>query len=195
MRNISAGPSPSATAWREGIVFDAPTIEFSYKNDDLHDPLINAYHAIALKLATAEEIETIKAMAFKVNDTLKAYFLTLGVKLVDFKLEFGRLPDGTIVLADEISPGHLPLLGRGDEREARQRTASAATSAAWRTLPRDDEARARRITAALRMMSMCDARQDRGALFAVRFGRLCSVSAELCRGLSLCSTAGMRPAG
>ena len=104
IRNISAGSFAKRYGVEEGIVFDAPTIEFSYKNDDLHDPLINAYHAIALKLATAEEIETIKAMAFKVNDTLKAYFLTLGVKLVDFKLEFGRLPDGTIVLADEISP-------------------------------------------------------------------------------------------
>ena len=104
VRNISAGHFASNYGVKEGIVFDEPTIEFSYKNDDLHDPLINAYHAIALKLATAEEIETIKAMAFKVNDTLKAYFLTLGVKLVDFKLEFGRLPDGTIVLADEISP-------------------------------------------------------------------------------------------
>ena len=88
----------------EGIVFDEPTIEFSYKNDDLHDPLINEYHALALKLATKEEIDTIKKMAFTVNRVLKEYFAGLGVKLVDFKLEFGRLSDGTIVLADEISP-------------------------------------------------------------------------------------------
>ena len=88
----------------EGIVFDEPTIEFSYKNDDLHDPLLNAYHAIALKLATREEIETIKTMAFRVNEVLTEYFRTLGVRLVDFKLEFGRLADGTLVLADEISP-------------------------------------------------------------------------------------------
>ena len=88
----------------EGIVFDAPTIEFSYKCDELDDPLINDYHALALKLATKEEIETIKDLAFKVNDVLKEYFLSLNIKLVDFKLEFGRLPDGTIVLADEISP-------------------------------------------------------------------------------------------
>ena len=104
IRNISAGSFAKRYGVEEGIVFDAPTIEFSYKNDDLHDPLINSYHAIALKLATPEEIETIKAMAFKVNAVLKAYFLKLGVKLVDFKLEFGRLADGTIVLADEISP-------------------------------------------------------------------------------------------
>ena len=71
---------------------------------DLHDPLINSYHAVALKLATKEEIEQIKAMAFKVNAVLKDYFLGLGVKLVDFKLEFGRTADGEIVLADEISP-------------------------------------------------------------------------------------------
>ena len=79
-------------------------IEFSYKNDDLGDPLINSYHALALKLATKEEIETIKTLAFKVNEVLKKYFLGLGIELVDFKLEFGRTHDGKIVLADEISP-------------------------------------------------------------------------------------------
>lgn len=104
IRNISAGSFAKRYGVEEGIVFDEPTIEFSYKNDDLHDPLINSYHALALKLATKDEIETIKTMAFKVNAVLKEYFKTLGVKLVDFKLEFGRLPDGTIVLADEISP-------------------------------------------------------------------------------------------
>ena len=104
IRNISAGSFAKRYGVEEGIVFDEPTIEFSYKNDDLHDPLINSYHAIALKLATREEIETIQQMAFTVNRVLKEYFAGLGVKLVDFKLEFGRLPDGGIVLADEISP-------------------------------------------------------------------------------------------
>ncbi len=104
IRNISAGSFAKRYGVEEGIVFDEPTIEFSYKNDALHDPLINEYHALALKLASREEIETIKAMAFKVNSVLKAFFLSIGVKLVDFKLEFGRLPDGSIVLADEISP-------------------------------------------------------------------------------------------
>ncbi len=104
VRNISAGSFAKKYGVEEGIVFEKPTIEFSYKNDDLHDPLINAYHALALKLATEEEIETIKKMAFKVNEVLKAYFKGLNIKLVDFKLEFGRLADGTIVLADEISP-------------------------------------------------------------------------------------------
>lgn len=103
IRNISAGSFAKRYGVEEGIVFDEPTIEFSYKNDDLHDPLINSYHALALKLATKEEIETIKAMAFKINDIMKEYFKTLGVKLVDFKLEFGRYKD-EIILADEISP-------------------------------------------------------------------------------------------
>ncbi|MDD6107600.1 MAG: phosphoribosylaminoimidazolesuccinocarboxamide synthase [Clostridiales bacterium] len=104
IRNISAGSFAKRYGVEEGIVFDAPTIEFSYKNDDLGDPLINSYHALALGLATAEEIETIKTLAFRVNDVLKAFFKGVQVDLVDFKLEFGRLTDGTIVLADEISP-------------------------------------------------------------------------------------------
>ena len=104
IRNISAGSFAKRYGVEEGIVFAEPTIEFSYKNDELHDPLINSYHALALGLATREEIETIKTLAFRVNEILKAYFLSLNVRLVDFKLEFGRLPDGTIVLADEISP-------------------------------------------------------------------------------------------
>ena len=104
IRNVSAGSFAKRYGVEEGIVFEEPTIEFSYKNDDLHDPLINEYHALALKLATREEIDAIKSMAFRINEVMKAYFLSLGVKLVDFKLEFGRTPDGTIVLADEISP-------------------------------------------------------------------------------------------
>lgn len=104
IRNISAGSFAKRYGVEEGIVFAEPTIEFSYKNDELHDPLINSYHALALGLATKDEIETIKSMAYRVNDILREYFLRLNVKLVDFKLEFGRLPDGRIVLADEISP-------------------------------------------------------------------------------------------
>lgn len=104
IRNISAGSFAKRYGVEEGIVFDAPTIEFSYKNDDLGDPLINDYHALALKLATREEIERIKEMAFKVNEVMKTYFDHLNVTLVDFKLEFGKTADGTIILADEISP-------------------------------------------------------------------------------------------
>ena len=88
----------------EGIPFENPTIEFSYKNDDLDDPLINEYHIQALKLATPEEVDTIKKMAFKINEVMKAFFAQRNVDLVDFKLEFGKTSDGTIVLADEISP-------------------------------------------------------------------------------------------
>ena len=104
IRNISAGSFAKRFGVEEGIVFDEPTIEFSYKNDDLGVPLMNAYHAVALKAATREEIETIKSMAFKVNEVMKQYFDSLNVILVDFKLEFGKTADGKIVLADEISP-------------------------------------------------------------------------------------------
>ncbi len=104
IRNISAGSFAKRYGVEEGIVFAEPTIEFSYKNDSLHDPLINEYHALALGLATRQEIDRIKELAFRVNDILRAYFKGLGVKLVDFKLEFGRTGTGEIVLADEISP-------------------------------------------------------------------------------------------
>ena len=104
IRNISAGSFAKRFGVEEGIVFDEPTIEFSYKNDDLGDPLMNAYHAVALKAATREEIETIKSMAFKVNEVMKQYFDSLNDILVDFKLEFGKTADGKILLADEISP-------------------------------------------------------------------------------------------
>ncbi|MBQ8164061.1 MAG: phosphoribosylaminoimidazolesuccinocarboxamide synthase [Clostridia bacterium] len=104
VRNISAGSFSKKYGVEEGIVFKKPTIEFSYKNDSLADPLLNEDHAIALGLATAEEIELIKKYSFKINDVLKAFWLECGITLVDFKLEFGKLFDGTIVLADEISP-------------------------------------------------------------------------------------------
>ena len=104
IRNIAAGSFSKRFGVPEGVVFERPTIEFSYKNDELGDPLMNSYHALALKLATEEEIDTIKRYAFKVNEELRKFWLECGVTLVDFKLEFGRLSDGTIVLADEISP-------------------------------------------------------------------------------------------
>ncbi|MCI7096311.1 MAG: phosphoribosylaminoimidazolesuccinocarboxamide synthase [Clostridiales bacterium] len=104
IRNIAAGSFSKRYGVPEGVVFEQPTIEFSYKNDELGDPLLNSYHALALKLATPAEIETIKDYSFRVNDFLKAFWKECGVTLVDFKLEFGRLSDGTIVLADEISP-------------------------------------------------------------------------------------------
>ncbi len=104
IRNLSAGHFASRYGVEEGIVFPEPTIEFSYKNDDLHDPLLNAYHAVALGLASWKEIELIKKYAFAINDVLKAFWADCGVTLVDFKLEFGKTAQGQIVLADEISP-------------------------------------------------------------------------------------------
>lgn len=104
IRNISAGSFSKRYGVEEGIVFGEPTIEFSYKNDDLGDPLINSYHALALGIATKEDIAAITNLSFKINQVMKAFFKNVGVDLVDFKLEFGKTSDGTIVLADEISP-------------------------------------------------------------------------------------------
>lgn len=104
VRNIAAGSFSKRYGVEEGVVFDSPTIEFSYKNDALGDPLLNDYHVLALLLATEEEIALIKKYSFAVNEFLKEFWRGCGVTLVDFKLEFGRLSDGTIVLADEISP-------------------------------------------------------------------------------------------
>ena len=104
IRNISAGSFAKRYGVEEGIPFDAPTIEFSYKNDDLGDPLINDSHALALKLATQAEIDLIKKYAFTVNDLLKGYMKEIGIDLVDFKLEFGNTIYGSIVLPYKISP-------------------------------------------------------------------------------------------
>ena len=104
VRNISAGSFAKRYGVAEGIVFDQPTFEFSYKNDDLGDPLLNTSHALALKLATREEIDLIHTYTMKVNDLLKGFLKEIGIDLVDFKLEFGKTADGQIVLADEISP-------------------------------------------------------------------------------------------
>lgn len=104
IRNVAAGSFSKRYGVPEGKELLSPTLEFSYKNDDLGDPLINSYHVLALGLATQEDIDTIAKYAFKVNEILKAYLFELGIKLIDFKLEFGKTSDGTIVLADEISP-------------------------------------------------------------------------------------------
>lgn len=102
-RNVSAGSFAKRYGVEEGIVFDKPTFEFSYKNDDLGDPLMCESHALALGLATEEQIETIKQYTAIVNETLKEFFLDKGLKLIDFKIEFG-LFDGDVILADEVSP-------------------------------------------------------------------------------------------
>lgn len=103
IRNVAAGSFSKRYGVAEGTPLKSTGFEFSYKNDDLGDPMINDWYALALGITTKEEIDTIQKMAFKVNDVLKEYFAHLGVNLIDFKLEFGRY-EGRIILADEISP-------------------------------------------------------------------------------------------
>ena len=103
-RNVIAGSLSKRVGRPEGEVLPQPILEFSYKNDDLGDPMINRFHATALGLATDEEIDNIIAQALKINELLQAIFDKANLLLVDFKLEFGRTPDGKIILADEISP-------------------------------------------------------------------------------------------
>jgi phosphoribosylaminoimidazole-succinocarboxamide synthase len=104
IRNIAAGSFSKRLGIEEGTRLVCPTLEFSYKNDDLHDPLINSYYALALGLATKEEINKIKDYAFRVNEKLTAIMDQVNITLVDFKIEFGRTVDGSVILADEISP-------------------------------------------------------------------------------------------
>lgn len=104
VRNVAAGSFSKRMGAEEGRELLCPILEFSYKNDDLGDPFINDDYALALGLADQKEIDTIRTYAKKVNEILKAYFLEAGMKLIDFKIEFGRLLDGTVILADEISP-------------------------------------------------------------------------------------------
>lgn len=103
VRNVSAGSFAKKLGIEEGRKLLAPTLEFSYKNDELGDPMINDYYAIAIGAATREEIDKITEYVFKVNEVLKTYFSGLGIDLIDFKVEFGRYK-GEIILADEISP-------------------------------------------------------------------------------------------
>ena len=104
VRNVAAGSFSKRLGIEEGFKLLCPTLEFSYKDDDLGDPLINDYFAIAIGAATREDIDTITKYAFMVNDFLKKFFDDCGIDLIDFKIEFGKTSDGTIILADEISP-------------------------------------------------------------------------------------------
>ena len=104
VRNVAAGSFSKKLGIEEGTPLKQPTLEFSYKNDDLGDPFINDYYALGLGLATQEEIDTITKYAFMVNDYMLNFFKKLNIDLIDFKIEFGRTSDGTIILADEISP-------------------------------------------------------------------------------------------
>ena len=104
VRNITAGSFCKRYGVEEGIVLDQPIFEMSYKNDEFGDPLLNDDHAVALNLATREEIEFLRNQTLKINEIMKRFFLKMDLKLVDFKLEFGKDSDGKIILADEISP-------------------------------------------------------------------------------------------
>ncbi|MDR1900999.1 MAG: phosphoribosylaminoimidazolesuccinocarboxamide synthase [Treponema sp.] len=104
VRNVAAGSMAKRLGMAEGTALKTTVFELSYKDDALGDPLINDYHAVAIGASTFEEIEEIKRVTFKVNETLSAFFLKRGIRLIDFKLEFGRTLDGKLVLADEISP-------------------------------------------------------------------------------------------
>ncbi|MBI9011201.1 MAG: phosphoribosylaminoimidazolesuccinocarboxamide synthase [Clostridiales bacterium] len=103
VRNIAAGSLAKRLGLDEGTVMNETVLEFCYKNDDLGDPMINDYHVAAMKLATAEQVETIKKYAFMINKELVTYFEARNIKLVDFKIEFG-VYKGEVILADEISP-------------------------------------------------------------------------------------------
>ena len=104
VRNLSAGSFSQRYGVGEGIEFDFPTVEFSYKNDSLGDPLITADAAMALRLVTRTELALIRQYSLRIDHELRKFWRKCGVTLVDFKLEFGRLTDGTVILADEISP-------------------------------------------------------------------------------------------
>jgi len=104
VRNIAAGSLSKRLGLPEGTIMKKTVLEYSYKDDALGDPMINDYHIAALELATQEELEQIASYAFRINDVLRTYLKDAQIELVDFKIEFGRTADGTIILADEISP-------------------------------------------------------------------------------------------
>ena len=104
VRNVVAGSMAQRLGMDEGIVLKEPIVDLCYKTEDLGDPLINDYHAIALGLVTKEELAVIYSLADKVNAVLTPLFRGIGITLVDFKIEFGRLPDGQIILSDDITP-------------------------------------------------------------------------------------------
>lgn len=104
VRNVAAGSFAQRFGVEEGAALKQPTLEFCYKNDALNDPMINNYQILALSLATEQELDEIAKIAFAVNTELQKIFAAVNIRLIDFKIECGRLDDGTIILADEISP-------------------------------------------------------------------------------------------
>ncbi len=116
VRNVAAGSFSKRYGVEEGSALKCPVLEYSYKCDELGDPLINDYHIMALGLATREELDEIAAIAFRVNELLKAFFDKVGVRLIDFKIELGRY-HGKIILADEISPDSCRLWEKGTDEK------------------------------------------------------------------------------
>ncbi len=104
IRNTAAGSLAKRLGLPEGTPMKTPVLEYSYKNDELGDPMVNDYHILAMELATREELDRIAAMSFKINEIMVEFFKGVGVDLIDFKIEFGKTSDGEIILADEISP-------------------------------------------------------------------------------------------
>lgn len=104
IRNVAAGSFSKRLGIEEGTKLACTVLEYCFKNDDLGDPMVNDYHILATGIATKEDLDKISSMAFAVNDFMKDYFKGIGIELIDFKIEFGRTPDGEIILADEISP-------------------------------------------------------------------------------------------
>lgn len=104
VRNTAAGSLSKRLGLPEGTPMKTPVLEYSYKNDELGDPMVNDYHILAMELATREELDEIAAMSFKINALMVDFFKSVGVDLIDFKIEFGKTSDGKIILADEISP-------------------------------------------------------------------------------------------
>lgn len=104
VRNTAAGSLSKRLGLPEGTPMKTPVLEYSYKNDELGDPMVNDYHILAMDLATREELDEIAAMSLKINDLMVEFFKGVGVDLIDFKIEFGKTSDGKIILADEISP-------------------------------------------------------------------------------------------
>ncbi|MBQ6164578.1 MAG: phosphoribosylaminoimidazolesuccinocarboxamide synthase [Clostridia bacterium] len=104
VRNVAAGSFSKRVGCPEGTALKTMILEYCYKDDDLGDPMVNDYHILAMGWATKEELDTIAAYTFKINDFLKDFFKKINIDLIDFKIEFGRTPDGKIILADEISP-------------------------------------------------------------------------------------------
>ena len=116
VRNVAAGSFSKRYGVEEGSALKCPVLEYSYKCDELGDPLINDYHIMALGLATREELDEIAAITFRVNELLKAFFDKVGVRLIDFKIELGRY-HGKIILADEISPDSCRLWEKGTDEK------------------------------------------------------------------------------